>query len=70
MQADAEHQENYAKLCKFGGKIAVGYKTGGKRADQNSAKKVPGYWRNEPPRDCRRPFGLNYAAIGVSSSMA
>ena len=24
----------------------------------------------EPPRDCRRPFGLNYAAIGVSSSMA
>lgn len=25
---------------------------------------------NEPPRDCRRPSGLNYAAIGVSSSMA
>ncbi|WP_336952380.1 hypothetical protein, partial [Sphingobium aromaticivastans] len=24
----------------------------------------------EPPRDCRRPFGLNYAAMGVSSSMA
>lgn len=24
----------------------------------------------EPPRDCRRPSGLNYAAIGVSSSMA
>lgn len=28
---------------------------------------IPGI---EPPRDCRRPFGLNYAAIGVSSSMA
>lgn len=26
--------------------------------------------RSEPPRDCRRPFGLNYAAMGVSSSMA
>jgi len=24
----------------------------------------------EPPRDCRRPFVLNYAAMGVSSSMA
>lgn len=24
----------------------------------------------EPPRDCRRPFGLSYAAMGVSSSMA
>ena len=26
--------------------------------------------RIEPSRDCRRPFSLNYAAIGVSSSMA
>ncbi|MCW1432408.1 hypothetical protein [Novosphingobium sp. JCM 18896] len=26
--------------------------------------------RSEPPRACRRPFGLNYAAMGVSSSMA
>lgn len=25
---------------------------------------------SEPPRDCRRPFGLSYAAMGVSSSMA
>ena len=25
--------------------------------------------RNEPPRDCRRPFGLSYAATGVSSSI-
>jgi len=24
----------------------------------------------EPPRDCRRPFGLSYAAMGLSSSMA
>lgn len=24
----------------------------------------------EPPRDCRRPFGLSYAAMGASSSMA
>jgi hypothetical protein len=24
----------------------------------------------EPPRDCRRPFGLSYAAIGTSSSVA
>lgn len=24
----------------------------------------------EPPRDCRRPFGLSYAATGWSSSMA
>ena len=24
----------------------------------------------EPPRDCRRPFGLSYAAMAVSSSMA
>ena len=24
----------------------------------------------EPPRDCRRPFGLSYAAMGTSSSMA
>jgi len=24
----------------------------------------------EPPRDCRRPFGLNYAAMAVSSSKA
>jgi transposase len=26
--------------------------------------------QTKPPRDCRRPFGLNYAAMGVSSSMA
>ena len=26
--------------------------------------------RAEPPRDCRRPFGLSYAAMGASSSMA
>jgi len=26
--------------------------------------------RSEPPRDCRRPFGLSYAAMGASSSMA
>ena len=26
--------------------------------------------RYEPPRDCRRPFGLNYAAMGASSSTA
>jgi hypothetical protein len=25
---------------------------------------------DEPPRDCRRPFGLSYAAMGTSSSMA
>lgn len=25
---------------------------------------------DEPPRDCRRPFGLSYAAMGLSSSMA
>jgi hypothetical protein len=25
---------------------------------------------SEPPRDCRRPFGLSYAAMGLSSSMA
>lgn len=25
---------------------------------------------DEPPRDCRRPFGLSYAAMGVASSMA
>jgi hypothetical protein len=25
---------------------------------------------SEPPRDCRRPFGLSYAAMAVSSSMA
>ena len=24
----------------------------------------------EPPRDCRRPFGLSYAAMETSSSMA
>jgi hypothetical protein len=24
----------------------------------------------EPPRDCRRPFGLSYAAMAGSSSMA
>ena len=24
----------------------------------------------EPPRDCRRRFGLSYAAMGTSSSMA
>jgi hypothetical protein len=24
----------------------------------------------EPPRDRRRPFGLSYAAMGMSSSMA
>jgi len=24
----------------------------------------------EPPRDCRRPFGLSYAATGVSSSIS
>ena len=24
----------------------------------------------EPPRVCRRPFGLSYAAMGASSSMA
>ena len=23
---------------------------------------------NEPPRDCRRPLGLSYAAMGTSSS--
>lgn len=27
-------------------------------------------WTREPPRDCRRSFGLSYAAMGVSSSMA
>ena len=28
-------------------------------------------WRRfEPPRDCRRPFGLSYAATGVSSSIS
>ena len=26
--------------------------------------------RYEPPRDCRRPVSSNYAAMGVSSSMA
>jgi murein DD-endopeptidase MepM/ murein hydrolase activator NlpD len=26
--------------------------------------------RTEPPRDCRRPVSSNYAAMGVSSSMA
>jgi len=26
--------------------------------------------RSEPPRDCRRRFGLSYAAMGTSSSMA
>jgi hypothetical protein len=26
--------------------------------------------RNEPPRVCRRPFGLSYAAIAGTSSMA
>ena len=25
---------------------------------------------SEPPRDCRRPFGLSYAAMGTSSSVA
>ncbi len=25
---------------------------------------------SEPPRDCRRLFGLSYAATGVSSSVA
>ena len=25
---------------------------------------------SEPPSDCRRPFGLSYAAMGCSSSMA
>ena len=32
--------------------------------------KSGGSLKSEPPRDCRRPFSLNYAAIGVSSSMA
>ena len=30
----------------------------------------PGEQAIEPPRDCRRPFGLSYAAMGTSSSMA
>ena len=29
-----------------------------------------GYTALEPPRDCRRPFSLSYAAMGLSSSMA
>ena len=28
------------------------------------------YVFSEPPRDHRRPFGLSYAAMGMSSSMA
>ena len=27
-------------------------------------------WRLEPPRDCRRLFGLSYAAMAACSSMA
>jgi hypothetical protein len=29
----------------------------------------PSEGRNEPPRDCRRPFELSYAAMGLLSSM-
>ncbi len=32
--------------------------------------KVLSVAKSEPPRDCRRPFGLSYAAMAVSSSMA
>src|SRR5690606_29456012 len=31
---------------------------------------VRGNPNSEPPRDCRRPFGLSYAAMETSSSMA
>src|SRR3546814_8202433 len=31
---------------------------------------LPSARRTEPPRDCRRPFGLSYAAMAPSSSMA
>src|SRR3546814_8708746 len=31
---------------------------------------LPSARRTEPPRDCRRPFGLSYAAMATSSSMA
>jgi len=27
-------------------------------------------WPREPPRDCRRPFGLSYAAMAGCSSVA
>src|SRR3990167_8733089 len=31
---------------------------------------LPSARRTEPRRDCRRPFGLSYAAMATSSSMA
>jgi predicted MPP superfamily phosphohydrolase len=31
---------------------------------------LTGDYRGEPPRDCRRPFGLSYAAMAGCSSMA
>lgn len=37
---------------------------------QTGALRVAVYKDTEPPRDCRRPVGLNYAATGTLSSMA
>lgn len=38
--------------------------------DQLRAYAVAANRLAEPPRDCRRPFGLSYAAMETSSSMA
>lgn len=38
---------------------------------QYSRMFIPNSWKgSEPPRNCRRPFGLSYAAMETSSSMA
>jgi hypothetical protein len=37
--------------------------------DLDVSQKMTAICAVEPPRDCRRPFGLNYAVMGVSSSL-
>jgi hypothetical protein len=33
-------------------------------------KNIVTWFKSEPPRDCRRPFGLSYAAMADCSSIA
>ena len=54
----------FAEQC-----IEEGWFGGGWGITQDLTNELPENWR-EPPRDCRRPIGLSYAAIGTSSSLA
>jgi transposase len=38
-------------------------------ARENERLRLENRVLNEPPRDCRRPFDLSYAAMGTSSSI-